>query len=230
MEEENDPSFSPSHSQYSISTLLLNILTILNGGVLGTSRVIASQDDFETSWGTYLLYENQTEFIYDLITYKGKFDEAIASQLKPIWENLKATWKKNESNPRINNVLDFFYFSWHTLTLQQTMICLSIVLETLFAPHSNTELVHQISFNVAKFLGKNELDRMEIYKYIKKYYSIRSKLVHGETISEDDLKSIPEFFKFTCNIILKIISDAELIHIFNNNQLRKIYIEQQLFN
>ncbi|PKQ46494.1 hypothetical protein CSW08_02905 [Confluentibacter flavum] len=123
----------------------------------------------------------------------------------------------------------FFYFSWNTLSLELTGISISIVLETLFSPHSNSELTHQIAYNIASFTGKEKQEKTELYKYVKKYYSIRSKLVHGETVKEEELNSIPPFFKFICDIILKIISDDKLIHVFNDNQKRKEFLNDKLF-
>jgi len=224
-----DHSFFPTASKYSLSTTFINLLTIIYKGTLGQCRVIATKDNFKTSHGTYMLYENQTEFIDELVVLHSNFDRQNIELLESIWVNLKATYSKNIQNSRIDNALNFFYLSWNTLTLEQTGICLSIVLETLFAPHSNNELIHQISYNVAKFTGTTKQQKNDVYKYIKKYYSIRSKLVHGETINNDELKSIPLFFKFICDLILKIIRDQNLIHTFNDNKLRKEFIEKQMF-
>lgn len=225
-----DYSFFPSASKYSLSTTFINLLTIIYKGTLGQCRVIATKDNFKTSHGTYMLYESQTEFIDDLVVLHSKFEKHNIQFLKSIWENLKTTYTNDVQNSRIDNALNFFYLAWNTLTLEQTGICLSIVLETLFSPHSNNELIHQISYNVAKFSGTNKQQMKDVYKYIKKYYSIRSKLVHGETINEDELKSIPLFFKFICELIQKIISDQNLIHTFNDNKLRKEFIENQMFD
>lgn len=228
-ETGEDHSFFPTASKYSLSTTFINLLTIIYRGTLGHCRVIASKDDFKTSHVTYMLYESQTEFIDDLVVLHSKFDKQNIELLKSIWINLKATYIKNTQNSRINNALNFFYLSWNTLTLEQTGICLSIVLETLFSPHSNNELIHQISYNVAKFVGVTKQQKKDLYKYVKKYYSTRSKLVHGETISEDELNSIPLFFKFICDLLIKIISDQDLIHTFNDNKLRKEFIDSQMF-
>ena len=194
-----DYSFFPTASKYSLSTTLVNLLTIIYTGTLGQCRVIASKDNFKSLHSTYMLYQSQTEYIDELVVLHSKFDKHNIELLKSIWGNLKATYTQNIKNSRIENALSFFYLSWNTLTLEQTGICLSIVLETLFSPHSNNELIHQISYNVAKFTGTSKHQKKDDYKYIKKYYSTRSKLVHGETINDDELNSIPLFFKFICN-------------------------------
>ena len=148
-----DHSFFPTASKYSLSTTFINLLTLIYKGTLGDCRVIISKDNFKTSLGTYMLYESQTEFIDELTVLHSQFDKQNIELLRSIWLNLKASYAKNIQNSRIDNALTFFYLSWNTLTLEQTGICLSIVLETLFSPHSNNELIHQISYNVAKFIG-----------------------------------------------------------------------------
>jgi len=237
-ETDEDHSFLPSISHNSLSSIFINLLTIIYKGRLGyQSRVIMSKDNFKSSHLTYELYERSTMFIDELDELHAlqiKFDKNNIKLLNTIWNNLKSIYlskiySTNENKSRINNVLNFFYFSWNTLTLDLTGISLSIVLETLFSPHSNTELTHQISYNIANFMGNSKQDKINIYKSVKKYYSIRSKLVHGETIKEEDKNSIPEFFRFICEIILKIMIDTELIHTFNDNNLRKKYLENKLF-
>ncbi len=227
---ENDHSFFPSNEEFSISTTLLNLLTLLKKGTLGDCRVISSRDDFQSMYGTYLIYQSQTEIMDSLNIFHTGFDEETENTIKLIWGNLKEVWKKSSNSSRINNVLSFYYFSWHTLSLEQTGICISIVLETLFSPHSNSELIHQISFNTAKFSENDSENRIKVFKYVKKYYSVRSKLVHGDIISINEYGLITEFFKFISEIILKILKDPKLIHIFNDNNERKKYFDEVLFN
>lgn len=71
---------------------------------------------------------------------------------------------------------------------------------------------------------------MKIYRYVKKYYNIRSKLVHGEIISVSEHSLIHDFFKFISTIILQIIIDNKKILIFNNNKSRQKYLDELLFS
>ncbi len=226
---DSDYSFVPSSSHYSLSTTFINLLTIIYKGTLGHCRVIVSKDDFKTSHVSYTLYDSLTEFTDDLTVYHSKFDNNSIEMLDKVWQNIKSTYTSNVKKSRIDNMMNFFYFSWHTLSLELTGISLSIVLETLFAPHSNSELIHQIAYNVANFSGNEKEEKKELYKYVKKYYSIRSKLVHGETIKEVELSLIPPFFKFICEIILKIVSNNNLIHTFNDNEKRREFMQDKLF-
>ncbi|MDB5223457.1 MAG: hypothetical protein JWN83_2124 [Chitinophagaceae bacterium] len=217
-----------SHSEYALSTSVLNILTILKKGILGFCRVIHSDDNFQTCHMTFRLYTTETDYVDELTAEYGKFENETAQNFRTIWNNLKL-FTNSSRKSRIENALNFFYFSWQTLSLEQTGICLSIVLETLFTPNSNNELTHQIAYNIANFFENKRKSKIERYRYIKKYYSIRSKLVHGESISDSERLSIKDYFKFVCDLLLKIISDKELILVFNDNKSRIKYLEEKLF-
>jgi hypothetical protein len=227
-ETNEDHSFYPSASPQSLSSIFLNLLTILNGASIGICRVIGSKDNFDTSWGTYELYDALTENVYELTEVRIELNKQNLELVHRIWNNLKIVWASGHS--RIDNALTFYYLSWNTHTFEQTAISLSIVIETLFSPDSNTELSHQIAFNLAKFMGETKADRNEKYGLIKKYYSIRSKLVHGDSIKNAELDSIPIFFNLISNVFLKILIDKELIVLFNDNAMRKVYLKDKLFD
>jgi Apea-like HEPN len=224
---ENNYSISPSSKPWSLSSLFMNLLTILNSSTFDHCKVIASKDDFDSCWRTYELYDPLVDEMHELNNTHNPLNEQTLFLLKGIWNNLKLANSKR--NSRIDNALNFFFYSWHVHSIEQTAISLSIVLESLFSPDSNTELSHQIAFNIAKFSELEKEDRLKIYRLIKKYYSIRSKLVHGETITFEEFESIPIFFKLICSLLLKILKNPELILVFNDNNSRKNYLRDRLF-
>jgi hypothetical protein len=227
---KSDHFIFPSASPASISSTIMNLLTMIHGGTLGHCRVISSDDDFRTCWGTYELYDALSEGVYDLQVGRKKLDLDNLNLVQTICTNLKANAETNTKHARISNALNYFYLAWHVHTFEQTVIGLSIVIEILFAPHSNTELSHQVSYNIAKFISKTKNERHEKYKMVKKYYAIRSKIVHGELINNDEYDSIPVFFQFISSILIKILSDSNLIVLFNDNKLRKQYLDDLLFD
>lgn len=226
-ENNEDYSFLPSPSPQSLSSIFINLLTLINGASIGFCRVISSNDNFDTSLTTYELYDALTENMYELTGISIELNKQNLELLHAIWKNLRVVWASGQS--RIDNALTFYYLSWNTHTFKQTVISLSIVIESLFSPDSNTELSHQIAFNLAKFMGETKADRDEKYKLIKKYYSIRSKLVHGDSIKDTEIDSIPIFFNLISKVFLKILIDKELIILFNDNTMRKVYLKDKLF-
>jgi len=96
--------------------------------------------------------------------------------------------------------------------------------ESLFST-SNTELAHQLSERIAFFLSRDPRERLEIYKKTKKAYGIRSKAVHGDIISDRDMKEIIETSKhcdeLARKIYTKIITSKKIGELFEgpNEQL-----------
>lgn len=54
-----------------------------------------------------------------------------------------------------------------------------IIFEHLFGRNGNEKIIFNISFNGAFFLSDNKSDFLNIFKFFKKTYNIRSKIIHG---------------------------------------------------
>lgn len=102
-------------------------------------------------------------------------------------------------------------------------------LECLFAS-SNTELKHRLSERAAFFIGENPEERRSIYNSISNAYSIRSSVVHGDTINQKKLKSLGEISK-NCDdilrrILIKINSDEMYLDLFNTVDTRQTGVKK----
>jgi len=80
------------------------------------------------------------------------------------------------------------------------------------------ELSHKLSERVALLLGKQLTDRKHIYATMKAAYSIRSKTVHGDKLSPNDVKRVTEL-STTCDnflrqTLIKIWSSQKLVELF----------------
>jgi hypothetical protein len=104
------------------------------------------------------------------------------------------------------------------LALKVSSFCSAF--ESLYATNSS-ELTHQLSERIAYFIAENASSRIEIFKLVKKAYTARSKIVHGDVIKEsflDELKKI----SLACDNMLRIslsriFSSPELIKVFGGN-------------
>lgn len=103
--------------------------------------------------------------------------------------------------------------------------------EALFST-SSAELSHQLSERIAFFLFENPKERLEIYKKLKKCYSIRSKTVHGDYLSEETIKNLANYSVFcdeiTRKIFNKILFTEGLEEVFQNPNNQ--YIEDYMVN
>jgi len=75
--------------------------------------------------------------------------------------------------------------------------------ENLFG--GNAELSYRISISIAKLLGKETEDRLVIQKEIVKYYTERSKIVHG--VSEVNMENIREKRDECLAITLEVVKE-----------------------
>lgn len=102
------------------------------------------------------------------------------------------TWEVN----RISTALCYFWSALIANEPNQLFTNLSILLECLLSTDTQ-ELAHKISERAAIILGKNSEDRLAIYKDIKKIYSQRSQIVHGEGAPAKGRLLHPEIFMIT---------------------------------
>jgi hypothetical protein len=89
--------------------------------------------------------------------------------------------------------------------------------ETLFTTDS-AELAHKLSERVAFFLGKQGHSKEKVFSDIKKAYTIRSKLTHGDTLSARQIEELPLISR-TCDQYLREILNT----LFSNEQLLKVF-------
>lgn len=99
---------------------------------------------------------------------------------------------------------------------------------------SPTEIAHQLSERVGKLIGKNAKEQIEIYREMKKAYNIRSKIVHGDELKDNQIEQLPAIVSnlddYLRRTLLLVFSDSHA-NIFkgNNQQLDEFFIER-LFN
>lgn len=93
--------------------------------------------------------------------------------------------------------------------------------ETLFTTDS-MEVSHKIAERVARFLGTNHEERVDVFEQMKDIYDIRSSVVHGELLRTKFRDNI-EPYSVACDTFLrltitKILQDSTLSETFSGNQ------------
>jgi hypothetical protein len=214
---------------YSILDRLCNVIAIVLSQPIAMCRAIESNDDFDTCEDTHLIYtySPQTEWI---LTGGLSINEQSIIEIRKAWQVSQECWEKGMSQSRIVNALTYFYYAWRSYDIEQTCINLAIVLELLFAPHSQTEISHQISFYTSRFLGQKAEDRKDIYDLVKKFYNIRSSIIHGGIPTDGKIIDITvEAFQLCTTILKRILLDENLASTFNSDYLRKEMLSKYLF-
>jgi hypothetical protein len=225
-----DPHLLDVGDPYSLADRLSNIFTIITGKPVGMCRVIWSSDNFRSAAGTDRVYVliRQSEFIEG--DSAAKISDSSAGELATAWNISQALWEKEKARGRMANALVFYYYAWRSSYIEQICLNLAITLEVLFAPHSESETTHQLAFNVSRFLASDLEGRERIYQMIRKFYRIRSAIVHGGIRDDNRIIDITVgVFRVTTGILKKILLNERLAQTFHEEPKRKELLRQYLF-
>jgi len=241
-----DNGFMQYHSTSSNISVVCNAIAIYLGSPLPTYTLFYTLDGFKTlisqpidlndNYDSYAMLsgtvDNYSEEISKILESCGRFPEihnhitdGIANNIITCLTNLKRT-----VDTRIHTAFTYFFNAWHTSQLEHTCINLAILLEALFSPSSNNELSHQISFYAAHFLGGTPQQKFSIYTALKRFYSIRSKVVHGAKFKHKELTIIvPVVFDLCAEILQKLFTDEKILFTFSKDKDREKLFNEWLF-
>ena len=244
----HDDLFSYWGGPFSIISQCCNMISLCTSYPIGMCRLITSRDDFNTSWATSIIYEPNDDLSiltaypdYLTISTNGTvtctgdhfqtLDEPLLRNIATCWNNyLKLSKSSNIDNHRVKNALSYFFYSWRSYYLEHVCLNLSIVIETLFSPSSSQELSHQIAFNASHYFGKDANEREVIYSSIKRFYNIRSQIVHGGKAKFHELAAFtPEVFHICAKILKSILIDYTMAQCFCNETDRNNLFKKWLF-
>lgn len=143
------------------------------------------------------------------------FDENKIEEINKFIKNSFGLIKRN-TNP-FYITIDSYISSYKQRLLDMAFIHLCIGLEALTG--ADTEIVHQISRTSAVICSDDKPTGWAIYNNVKKFYGLRSKIVHGSEVPQEKLNKY--FFKVRALVSRVII---ELI------TLNKKFPEKKLLN
>lgn len=213
---------------YFLLDRVCNVIALVLAQPIPMCRVILSEDNFKTCLRTYEVFQYgmQTDF---LMKSNASLDTEKAGEIKTAWAVASALWEKHKSTGRVNSALTYFYYAWRSPYLDQCCLNLSVCLELLFTPHSQGEASHQISFNVARFLGQSPNEMKAIYRAVRNFYNIRSRIVHGGIPNEDKvIDAAIETFKLSSDCLRKILCKG-FSNMFDQDSRRRELLSSFLF-
>jgi len=230
-----DSEFNPEDYYYlrRVIDLICSLIGIVYLGAPDLVNVIGT-NDYKDGCIIYsqgsITYHN--EFLYNLAEDKGVkviINQETAQMVKSFWNNLQMDIPIEFD--RIKNALRFYTQAWKSGTDEEAVINLAIVLETLFAPHYQNELSHQIAMNICRFLRKSAQERRETYELVKHIYAVRSKIVHGDYPSDSTnfSKYLQEAYSLCAELLRFILIDKKLTAIFRDNDIRREYLDNLQF-
>jgi len=219
-------------SPYHLVPRLCNMIALCSDRSIGMARIIWSNDDYKTAKETRIIFDYT--FQSEQITWHhGRLpsqEERYSHLLEEYWSVEGRLWEEWSRLSRLANALIYFYYAWRAYHVQQACINLSIALESLFGPRSTTELAHQIAFNVSKFFGKTREEREHLYSTVKRFYAVRSKLVHGEQAKEEKIiEAAEQTFPICAAALRTILTRREVFAQFSEKPKREKLFSDWLF-
>ncbi len=158
-----------------------------------------------------------------LIQAKEYFSILIHYTFHEIWKKAEPPKKyKHGAAKGVPRIFRFHYFLSAARHANDVAIKISLYMtcfEILFST-SSSELTHKLSERVAYFLGETSIERKVIFETVKRAYSIRSKIVHGEGVAgTDEVQSISqEIDELARRLLLKLLTDERAEKIFEENK------------
>ncbi|TRX51285.1 hypothetical protein FNH22_24425 [Fulvivirga sp. M361] len=111
-----------------------------------------------------------------------------AFKLRKLWKR----FSEHNADKALDIALNRFNYSFSRLNLEDKVIDLFISIEAMFGD-TGGELSYRISLRMAKFIDI-PAEREFVFEFVKKMYGVRSKLVHGASLSKKDLSILGESF------------------------------------
>lgn len=124
---------------------------------------------------------------------------------------------------RYDLAIEYFNKSYiEPYTPRDSFLDLMITLENLFLKKTSQELSYKLSMRMAYILGKDKKDRINIYRFIKDAYNLRSKIVHGEKLDKLDNQKFLELRELTRKSIIYFLENKDN---WNGKKLDRLILE-----
>jgi hypothetical protein len=108
----------------------------------------------------------------------------------------------------VQNALTWLDYYTKESTLHKRVIFVTIVVETLFTKPGETDLItHKISTRIARLIGRSLNEKENIYEDLKRFYNLRSRILHGEDVSdrnknEETVNSCIDYIREAINTLI----------------------------
>jgi hypothetical protein len=156
-----------------------------------------------------------TMFTANEIQRAVKLHEAVYTFISDKARNLKHFLQKG--NPRIARAFHFLEATRAERNLGTKIADYCTCYEALFSTES-TELSHKLAERISSFLALSPDEKMKTYREIKVAYNIRSKVVHGDNLTNNQIENLVAISQ-GCDHYLRLI----LSSIVGSEKLKEIF-------
>lgn len=212
---------------YTDLAVIINIMTIiLNTPHHNTMRFIPHWPNLK-----YSQIERGSEYPIDgnWLDYSvsNNLTDEKALEIKTAFNNFNTLVHKETG--LFNSVL-YFYQAWNSHFTEHVTVQLAISIESLFSPDTRSELTHQIAMNYSFFLEQDPQERFELYKHTKRFYNIRSAVVHGGSVKKLDYLVVKDIYYRQKQVLKKLLLSQDYCEIFTDKRKIKSFFESLIFD
>ncbi|MBI5051331.1 hypothetical protein HZC08_01090 [Candidatus Micrarchaeota archaeon] len=169
-------------------------------------------------WGNRVYYffvnafEGEKAIIYG--TRYKKFSEMVLADSEITTVNA-FLMEETTYNQYVQNAFDWYDLSYTLESNELAFVCLITSLECLFSPlDSKSEITYRLSRYAAIVIEENYESRAALFKDMKKYYSLRSSILHGtkNQVSDVDLKKIRNYCRIAIKKLIALKQKKDDLH------------------
>jgi hypothetical protein len=166
------------------------------------------------------------EYPIDVFTHFGpvvNFTADDIKKLKAIWSNYKDIVMPAGHKNRLWYAIFLHELANQSYYYEFRILNDTMALECLFST-TTQEIAFQISYRISWFLFQKldpvlGLAREDVFNKFKKFYTLRSKIVHGVMVDEDEIKEYSgKLNNYVHWILNKILSNKNLINTFMSDE------------
>ncbi|WP_128547175.1 HEPN domain-containing protein [Larkinella soli] len=176
------------------SSNILLLTAVSDDNYILTNRketsVSNSAGDHTLTKFTYKELEEAYEFllIIDKISSVKSIEDALQVKKRGLILNPDYHSEKYNARNRIERALLFLQIARSQSFLPPKISFYVLAIECLFSANDLGEIQHKIAERVAMYIGRSSTEKQIIFEKIKNGYKIRSKYLHGQTLSKSQDK------------------------------------------
>jgi hypothetical protein len=148
-----------------------------------------SKEELEAAWS---IFEKSVN-LSNSLKYKGKSNRNDKGEIGTQSMGLNSV--AYNTHNRITRALLFLQAARSTTMITTKITYYTGILECLFST-AEGDISHKVSERVAYYLGQNQGERLDLFRFIKKMYDVRSKYIHGQSLSKK-IKTV-DFLSESC--------------------------------
>ncbi len=149
------------------------------------------------------------------------------------WHRLFRSPEGPNYRNRVHRTISYYASAFMARSDEEAIVCLAIGLETLFAPHSHSEVSTQVATNVCRFLATKVAARKKLFREVKGLYRVRSAIVHGDIPSSfrRQMAANRAGYEILAHSLRRLFdADSEdLFAVFSEEESRRSYLEKLYF-